>query len=54
MLVELARARTPVHLVTKNSLVVRDIDVLTELQARAGCAIFMRVTTLDTALTRRM
>jgi DNA repair photolyase len=54
MLVELARARTPAHLVTKNSMVVRDIDVLTDLQGRAGCTIFVSVTTLDDALARRM
>lgn len=54
MLIELARARTPAHLVTKNSMVVRDLDVLSEVQARAGCAIFMSVTTLDAALARRM
>jgi DNA repair photolyase len=54
MLIELARARTPAHVVTKNSMVVRDIDVLTELHARAGCAIFVSVTTLDDALARRM
>jgi DNA repair photolyase len=54
LLVELARARTPAHLVTKNTMVVRDSDVLGELQARAGCAIFMSVTTLDAELARRM
>jgi DNA repair photolyase len=54
MLAELAAARTPAHLVTKNTMVVRDIDVLQELHARAGCAVLVSVTTLDAELARRM
>lgn len=54
MLEELAAAWTPVHIVTKNTMVVRDIDVLRAVQERAGCGVFMSVTTLDVELARRM
>jgi DNA repair photolyase len=54
LLEELAAARTPAHIITKNTLVVRDLDVLRRLQARAGCAVLVSVTTLDAGLTRRM
>lgn len=54
MLMELAAAWTPVHLVTKNTMVVRDVDVLREVQARAGCAVFVSITTMDAGLARRM
>jgi DNA repair photolyase len=41
------RARTPVALVTKGPMVVRDRDVLLELTRAAGCTVYMSVPTVD-------
>lgn len=43
----LARARTPMGLVTKGPMVVRDRDVLAELSKVADCAVYMSVPTVD-------
>src|SRR5579871_2057063 len=43
----LARARTPVSLVTKGPMVVRDRDVLRDLARAAGCTVYMSVPTVD-------
>lgn len=43
----LARSRTPIGLVTKGPMVVRDIDVLRELTGAAGCTVYMSVPTVD-------
>jgi DNA repair photolyase len=43
----LARGRTPIGLVTKGPMVVRDIDVLQEQSRAAGCTIYMSVPTVD-------
>lgn len=43
----LAEARTPVGLVTKGPMVVRDIDVLRELSRLAGCTIYLSVPSVD-------
>ncbi len=43
----LARARTPVGLVTKGPMVVRDRDVLGELAKVARCSVYMSVPTVD-------
>src|SRR5262245_5286019 len=43
----LARGRTPVGIVTKGPMVVRDIDVLREHTRAAGCTIHMSVPTVD-------
>jgi DNA repair photolyase len=43
----LARARTPVGLITKGPMVVRDIDVLRDLARAAACTIYMSVPTVD-------
>ena len=46
--------RNPVGIVTKNALVLRDLDLLAEL-ARFNCAaVFVSITTLDRDLARRM
>jgi len=42
----LTRGRTPLGLVTKGPMVVRDIDVLAD-QAAAGCTIYMSVPSVD-------
>jgi DNA repair photolyase len=54
VLQELAAARTPATIITKNTMILRDLDVLQRLQARAGCTVFVSVTSLDAALLRRM
>ncbi len=43
----LTRARTPVGIVTKGPMVVRDRDVLAELGAAASCTVYMSVPTVD-------
>ena len=43
----LARGRTPIGLVTKGPMVVRDIDVLQEHSRAAACSIYMSVPTVD-------
>jgi DNA repair photolyase len=43
----LARARTPMGLVTKGPMIVRDRDVLLELTAVTSCAVYMSVPTVD-------
>ena len=42
-----ARARTPVSLVTKGPMVVRDRDVLLEVDRRARCTVYMSIPTVD-------
>lgn len=46
--------RTPVGIVTKGTMVVRDIDVLGELARRAACTVCFSVTTLDRGVWRRL
>ncbi|GAA5127336.1 PA0069 family radical SAM protein [Luteolibacter yonseiensis] len=48
----MARFRQPVGIVTKNALVVRDIDHLAELARFNAACVFISVTTLDPALSR--
>jgi DNA repair photolyase len=50
----LARYRNPVTIVTKNSLVIRDIDLLGEMARWQGAAVLVSLTTLDADLARRM
>lgn len=50
----LARARTPLGLVTKGPMVVRDRDVLVELSEVARCAIYMSVPSVDDDAWRRL
>jgi len=50
----LRRAGHPVSIVTKSNLVLRDLDILSDM-ARDGLAkVFVSVTTLDRALARKM
>src|SRR5205814_4239100 len=46
----LAEFRNPVAIVTKNNLVTRDIDLLSELARFQAVVVFVSVTTLDTDL----
>jgi DNA repair photolyase len=50
----LSAGRTPIGLVTKGPMVVRDIDVLQDLARRAGCTIYMSVPTVDEAAWRTL
>ncbi len=43
----LARGRTPIGLITKGPMVVRDRDVLLDLTRAAGCTVYMSVPTVD-------
>ncbi|MFL6279786.1 MAG: radical SAM protein [Vicinamibacterales bacterium] len=43
----LLAARTPIGLVTKGPMVVRDAGLLAELGRRAGCTVYMSVPTVD-------
>ena len=43
----LARGRTPIGLVTKGPMIVRDRDVLMDLTRAAGCRVYMSVPTVD-------
>lgn len=46
--------RNPVAIITKNALVLRDIDLLARLAERRCVAVFLSITTLDRDLARRM
>jgi len=50
----LAEFRNPVGIVTKNQLVTRDVDVLSELSRFNATAVFISVTTLDPDLRKVM
>jgi DNA repair photolyase len=50
----LADAQTPVGLVTKGPMVVRDADVLARLSAGAGCTVYMSVPSIDEDAWRRL
>jgi DNA repair photolyase len=45
---------SPVSLVTKGTMIVRDVDVLSGLSGSAGCTVCVSVTTLDEGLWRRL
>ena len=46
--------RNPVGIVTKNALVCRDLDLLSELASHQCVMVFLSVTTLDSGLARRL
>ncbi len=50
----LARWRNPASLITKGTLVVRDIDVLSEASRRAECSVIFSITTMDVELARKI
>ena len=50
----LTEFRNPVAVITKNHLITRDVDLLQELARYNAAAVFVSVTTLDSALARRM
>jgi DNA repair photolyase len=50
----LSEYRNPVALITKNSLVARDLDLLTELARHGAASVMLSITTLDAELSRKM
>ena len=50
----LAEFRQPVSVITKNELVTRDIDHLSELASHGAASVFLSITTLDGELARKM
>jgi DNA repair photolyase len=54
MLKVMARYRHPVGMITKNSLVLRDLDILTDLAKDNLVHIYISITTLDEDLRRAM
>jgi len=50
----LAEFRNPVAIITKNRLVARDVDVLSELARHHAATVFLSVTTLDAAFARKL
>src|SRR5262245_44515004 len=54
MLEAFAYARTPVSVVTKGPMVIRDRDVLATVRDHAGVSVCVSVTTLDRELWRRL
>ncbi len=50
----LAEFRNPVAIVTKNELVSRDLDILTELAGHRAAAVYVSITTLDDELCGAM
>jgi DNA repair photolyase len=50
----LAEFRNPVFIITKNRLVTRDADVLSELARHQAAAVWLSITTLDAGLRRIM
>jgi DNA repair photolyase len=46
--------RQPVGIITKNALVIRDLDLLAEMADRRLVHVFLSVTSLDPALARTM
>lgn len=54
ILIELARARTDAHVITRSPLVVRDRDVLADLARAAGVVVCISLPTLDEDLARKL
>lgn len=50
----LAETRHPVSIVTKSSLIERDLDILTEMAAQGLASVYLSITTLDRQLARRL
>ena len=48
----LAEADTSLSIVTKSTLILRDLDLLTDLARSAGVTVYFTITTLDAALSR--
>jgi DNA repair photolyase len=53
-LVALAEARTPIDLITRGPLIVRDVDVLANAARRAPVRVSVSIATLDESLAMRL
>jgi DNA repair photolyase len=53
-IVALGEARTPIDLITRGPLIVRDIDVLADASRRAPVRVSVSIATLDPALASRL
>jgi DNA repair photolyase len=51
--VELGRARTPFHIITRGPMIIRDVDVLTDAARQAAVSVTFSVPTLDPEVWRR-
>lgn len=49
-----AEFRQPISIITKNALVTRDLDVLSELARWSATAVYISITTLDTELAGKL
>lgn len=54
MLEVFVRYRHPVSIITKNSLILRDLDLLEDLAAEKLVAVYISITTLDEDLRRKL
>lgn len=54
LLAVLARFRNPVGIITKNSLILRDLDILQDLASENLVHVMVSITTLDEELRQRM
>jgi DNA repair photolyase len=54
LLETLARVRHPLTIVTKSNVILRDLDILTQMARDGLVKVFVSVTTLDRTLARRM
>jgi DNA repair photolyase len=50
----MAEFRNPIHIITKNSLILRDLDLLQELAGHSCVRVHLSMTTLDPELSRVM
>lgn len=46
--------KTPCSLITKNTMILRDLDVLQALAAGPGCRVYFSITTLDARLVKEI
>jgi DNA repair photolyase len=53
-LAALLEARTPVGLVTKGPMVVRDADLLADIGRRSGCTVYISIPTVDEDVWRAL
>jgi DNA repair photolyase len=47
-----AKARQPISLITKNALIIRDLDLLSEMAGQGLCRVAISLSTLDQELTK--
>src|SRR2546428_7097178 len=50
----LLAAQTPVHIVTRSTMIIRDVDLLTRLAAGPGAMVCFSIATMDAAVAREI